>query len=94
MSRLIKVIRSHQEINRTRRQLNRAIAYAATPAMRDELILVAQRDGKVFYGRLPRTGPCPIRTRPFVMSGLASSDRDSGGCELLCDVAAELGQRR
>jgi len=28
------------------------------------------------------------------MSGLASSDRDSGGCELLCDVAAELGQRR
>ena len=48
MSRLIKVIRSHQEINRTRRQLNRAIAKAATPAMRDELILVAQRDGKVF----------------------------------------------
>jgi len=28
--------------------LNRAIANAATPAMRDELILVAQRDGKVF----------------------------------------------
>jgi hypothetical protein len=48
MSRLIKVIRSHQEINRTRRQLNRAIANAATPAMRDELILVAQRGGKVF----------------------------------------------
>jgi len=48
MSRLIKVIRSHHEINRTRRELNRAIANAATPAMRDELILVAQRDGKAF----------------------------------------------
>ena len=30
MSRLIKVIRSHHEINRTRRELNRAIANAAT----------------------------------------------------------------
>jgi hypothetical protein len=48
MSRIIKVIRSHHEINRTRRELNRAIANAPTPAMRDELILVAQRDGKVF----------------------------------------------
>ena len=48
MSRLIKVIRSHHEFTRTRRELIRAIANAATPAMRDELILVAQRDGKVF----------------------------------------------
>jgi hypothetical protein len=48
MSRLVKAIRSHQEINRTRRELNRAIANAATPAMRDELILVAQRGGNVY----------------------------------------------
>ena len=31
--------------NRTRRELNRAISNAFTPAMRDELILVAQRSG-------------------------------------------------
>jgi hypothetical protein len=48
MSRLIKVIRSHHEINRNRRELNRAIANATTPALRDELILVAQRGGNVF----------------------------------------------
>ena len=50
MSRLIKVVRSHHEINRTRPGVgDRAIAgNAATAAMRDELILVAQRDGKVF----------------------------------------------
>lgn len=43
MSRLAKAIRSHREINRTRRELDRAISNAATPTMRDELILVAQR---------------------------------------------------
>jgi hypothetical protein len=47
MSRLVKVIRSHREISRTRRELNRAISNAATPAMRDELILVAQRGGNI-----------------------------------------------
>jgi hypothetical protein len=47
MSRLVKAIRSRREINRTRREMNRAIANATTPAMRDELILVAQRDGNV-----------------------------------------------
>jgi hypothetical protein len=47
MSRLGKAIRSHHEISRTRRELNRAISNAATPAMRDELILVAQRAGNV-----------------------------------------------
>jgi hypothetical protein len=47
MSRLTKAIRSHRDINRTRRELNRAIANASTPAMRDELILVAQRGGNV-----------------------------------------------
>lgn len=45
MSRLAKAIQSHREINRTRRELDRAITNAATPAMRDELILVAQRNG-------------------------------------------------
>jgi hypothetical protein len=48
MSRLTQAIRSRREIARTRRELNRAIANASTPTMRDELILVAQRDGKVF----------------------------------------------
>ena len=47
MSRLVKVIRSRHETNRARRELNRAIANATTPAMRDELILVAQRDANV-----------------------------------------------
>jgi hypothetical protein len=48
MSGLIKAIRSHHEISRTRRELNRAISNAATPSLRDELILVAQRNGNVF----------------------------------------------
>jgi hypothetical protein len=47
MLRLGKVIRSRREISRTRRELNRAIANATTPAMRDELILAAQRGGIV-----------------------------------------------
>jgi hypothetical protein len=48
MSRLVKVIRSRRNMNRARRELSRAIANAAAPAMRDELILVAQRGGNVF----------------------------------------------
>ena len=47
MSRLSEAIRSRRDIARTRRELNRAIANAATPAMRDELILVAQRGRNV-----------------------------------------------
>lgn len=47
MLRLVKVIRSRHETARTRRELNRAIANATTPAMRDELIMVAQRGGVV-----------------------------------------------
>lgn len=47
MSGLVKVIRSHREISRTRRELNRAISNAATPSLRDELIMVAQRAGNV-----------------------------------------------
>ena len=47
MSRLTKAVRSRREMSRTRRELNRAISKAATPSMRDELILVAQRAGNV-----------------------------------------------
>jgi hypothetical protein len=47
MLRLVKVIRSRHETARTRRELYRAIANATTPAMRDELIMVAQRGGVV-----------------------------------------------
>ncbi len=47
MSRLTKAIRSRRNIARTRQELNRAIANASTPAMRDELIMVAQRAGNV-----------------------------------------------
>lgn len=36
-------LRQRRAIARTNRQLNRAINSAATPAMRDELILVSQR---------------------------------------------------
>ncbi len=43
MSRLAKAIRSHRELNRTRRALAAAIEHASTPAMRDELIMIAQR---------------------------------------------------
>ncbi len=43
MSRFTKAIQSRREFNRTRRALDRAIGNAATPAMRDELILTAQR---------------------------------------------------
>jgi HAMP domain-containing protein len=48
MVAMLRLVRRHREINRTRRELNRAIANASTPAMRDELILVAQRGGNVF----------------------------------------------
>jgi HAMP domain-containing protein len=48
MVAMLRLIRRHREINRTRRELNRAIANASTPAMRDELILVAQRGDNVF----------------------------------------------
>jgi hypothetical protein len=45
MPRLAQAIRTHRELNRTRREIDRAIHNAATPSMRDELIIVAQRDG-------------------------------------------------
>ncbi len=45
MSRISNAIRSNREISRNRRELGRAIERAATPAMRDEIILMAQRQG-------------------------------------------------
>ena len=43
MSSLAKAIRSRREYRRSRRELNAAIGSAATPSMRDELILLGQR---------------------------------------------------
>jgi hypothetical protein len=43
MSRLAKAIRSRRETRRTRRELEIAINNAATPSMRDELLLFGQR---------------------------------------------------
>ena len=43
MFRLAKAIKSHRESVRTRRALESAISNAATPSMRDELIMVGQR---------------------------------------------------
>ncbi|MET3805661.1 hypothetical protein ABIB25_002665 [Nakamurella sp. UYEF19] len=45
MSRITNAIRSNREISRNRREIGRAIERAATPAMRDEIILMAQRQG-------------------------------------------------
>ena len=43
MSRLAKAILIRREISRNRRALENAISNAATPSMRDDLILAAQR---------------------------------------------------
>lgn len=43
MSRLGKALRRREQ-SRNRRALDRAIANASTPTVRDELIMVAQRD--------------------------------------------------
>lgn len=51
MFRSAKALRSRREINRTRCAIDRAITNAATPALRDELIVVAQRNGGLGYGR-------------------------------------------
>jgi hypothetical protein len=47
MSRLAKAIRSRRESRRTRLALEVAIQNAATPSMRDELILVGQRTHQI-----------------------------------------------
>lgn len=49
MSRLTKAVRSHRELRRTRTEINRAISNAATPAMRDELVMVAQRNNMIGF---------------------------------------------
>ncbi len=46
MTSLAKALRSRREIARDRRAIERAIDGASTPAMRDELILMAQRMGR------------------------------------------------
>lgn len=43
MSRLSTAVRNRREIRRANVEINRAISNAATPAMRDELVMVAQR---------------------------------------------------
>ncbi len=44
MNKYMQAFRNRSEENRTRRAVNRAIANAPTPALRDELIVIAQRD--------------------------------------------------
>lgn len=43
MSRLTRAIRTRRENSRNRRELDQAISNATSPALRDELIVVAQR---------------------------------------------------
>ena len=45
MSRIGNAIRNSRQGARNRREIGRAIDRAATPAMRDEIILMAQRQG-------------------------------------------------
>jgi len=49
MSRLT-TFRSRRDVRRSHRAIERAIANAASPALRDELISVVQRDSGI-YGR-------------------------------------------
>lgn len=48
---LAKALRSRREISRNRRELASALNNAATPAMRDDLILAAQRHGTFSFNR-------------------------------------------
>lgn len=43
MGQFVQSIRTRRQISRTRRLINLAIENASTPSMRDELIVVAQR---------------------------------------------------
>jgi len=45
MSRLGKAVRSHRMTARSLREMNRAIDHAATPALRNELLTMAQVQG-------------------------------------------------
>lgn len=51
MSRLSTAVRTRRETRRARVELNRAISNAATPAMRDELVMVAQRHNAIGHLR-------------------------------------------
>ena len=42
---VVSSLRSRSQVRRNRRALERAIADAPTPSMRDELLLAAQRSG-------------------------------------------------
>ena len=48
MSRLSQAVRNHRDSARARREINRAIDRAATPAVRDELRTMAQVQGYNF----------------------------------------------
>lgn len=45
MSRITNAIRNSRTDARNRREISRAIERAATPSMRDEIIMIAQRQG-------------------------------------------------
>lgn len=49
MSRLGQAVRTRRELRRTRTEINRAITNAASPAMRDELVVVAQRSHSIGF---------------------------------------------
>ena len=45
MISLRKTLHQHHELARTRRLMNRAIDHAGTPAVRNELLTIAQHQG-------------------------------------------------
>ena len=47
MSKFARTFRNHQIAARNRRAVNRAIDEASTPAMRNELIVIAQNQGVI-----------------------------------------------
>jgi len=59
MSLLAQALRSRREYRNARRALRVAISNAATPSLRDELILVGQRTNETRRPR-PRQQPDPL----------------------------------
>ena len=45
MSKISMAVRNRRDSARTRREVNRAIEHAATPAVRNELLAMAQMQG-------------------------------------------------
>ena len=45
MINLRKALHQHHEVARTRRLMNRAIDHAGTPAVRNDLVTIAQHQG-------------------------------------------------